>query len=206
MRGHAEAMESENAYLRRHIADLQAQLKELGAEPRAPPAYNSVAQTPSHSWSSNPNDSPSWSEPPKQTSLSPSRAYAPASGLVKSEAQMLPQFKHGSVGDNYLGVAAGDPLLSHIKGTSLSVFGNDVDITDFVMDGAEYESSPMSYTTLIKVALGNQPVPSPDLPPYKDLNEYAVWYLRSLNPYTMLVHKAAFTDLVGNTPVPVKYR
>jgi hypothetical protein len=34
------------------------------------------------------------------------------------------------------------------------------------------------------------------LPPYKSLSDYATWYLRSLNPYTMLVHKPAFMELV----------
>lgn len=193
VRGHAEAMESENSYLRAQIADLQTQLKEHGVEPRAPPAYNAL-QPPSHPWASSPNDGQSWSEAPRRTSSSPLPGYAPASSIIKGES--LPQFKHGSIGDNYLGVAAGHSSLSHIKGTSLSVFGTEIDITDFMADEAEYENSPMSYTTLVKISLGSQHVETPPLPPYNELQEYAIWYLRSLNPYTMLVHKPAFMELI----------
>ncbi|KAF2852449.1 hypothetical protein T440DRAFT_466610 [Plenodomus tracheiphilus IPT5] len=195
VRGHAEAMESENSYLRNHIADLQAQLREVGVEPRAPPAYT-APQPPSHPWSSHATDHQSWSDAPRKTSASPLPGYAPAGSSIKSEPLPLPQFKHGSIGDNYLGVAPGDRLLSHIKGTSLSIFGTEIDITDHMTSEAEYEASPMSYTTLVKISLGNQSVKNPGLPPYDTLKEYAIWYLRSLNPYTMLVHKPAFMDLV----------
>lgn len=196
VRGHAEAMESENSYLRNHIADLQAQLRELGVEPRAPPAYT-APQPPSHPWSSHAADNNhSWPEVVRKTSESPLPGYAPAGSTLKSEFQPLPQFKYHSIGDNYLGVAAGDSLLSHIKGTSLSVFGTEIDITDHMASEAEYEDSPMSYSTLVKIALGGQSVKNPGLPPYETLKEYAIWYLRSLNPYTMLLHKPAFMDLV----------
>ncbi|KAI8932280.1 hypothetical protein NX059_010477 [Plenodomus lindquistii] len=212
VRGHADAMEAENAYLRNHIADLQAQLRDLGVEPRAPPAYT-APPPPSHPWSSHAPDShttPSWPDgPPSKTSASPLPASAPAgtpgnsNSNSRSELQPLPQFKHGSIGDNYLGVAAGDMLLSHITGTSLSVFGTEIDITDHMTGEAEYEESPMSYTTLVKISLGGQSVKNPGLPPYDTLKEYAIWYMRSLNPYTMLVHKPAFMDLIwkfGNEP------
>ncbi|KAF1846222.1 uncharacterized protein K460DRAFT_406442 [Cucurbitaria berberidis CBS 394.84] len=191
VRGHAEAMESENQYLRNQIADLQAQLKEVGVEPRPTPAYNPL-QPPSLSY-----DTQSWSETPRPISTSPLPGYAPAGGGPgKGELHSLPHFKHGSIGDNYLGVASGDSLLSHIRGTSLSVFGTEIDITDFMADEAEYESSVMSYTTLLRISSGGQRVVAPSLPPYQGLQEYAMWYLRSLNPYTMLVHKPAFMDLI----------
>ncbi|KAH7377375.1 hypothetical protein BKA66DRAFT_513663 [Pyrenochaeta sp. MPI-SDFR-AT-0127] len=190
VRGHAEALESELSYLRNQNADLHAQLKELGVEPRASSAYSSM-QTPSV-----PYDNQTWSDTPRRTSASPLQGYAPASGLGKIDFQSLPDFKHGSIGDNYLGVAAGDSLLSHIKGTSLSVFGTEVDITDFMTDEAEYENSAMSYTTLVKVSLGGGQVEPPPLPQYPGLKEYAMWYLRSMNPYTMLISKPDFMDLI----------
>lgn len=194
VRGHAEAMESENSYLRAHIADLQAQLKEHGIEPRPPPSYTNNLQTPSHPWSSTSNDTPSWPDASTRTSPSPLSGYAPAT--VPPKPEWLPQFKHGSIGDNYLGVASGDLPLSHIKGTSLSIFGTEIDITDFMPAETEYEKEAMSYSTLVKIAMGGQPVETPQLPPYNELNEYAIWYLRSMNPYTMLVHKPAFMQLV----------
>jgi hypothetical protein len=199
-------MESENAYLRRQIADLQEQLKENGVEPRALPAYTGL-QPSTLPWSSStsraPPDSQSWTEVHQRASSSPLPGYALATTIDKVEFRPLPQFKPGSIGDNYLGVGAGDHPLGHIRGTSLSVFGTEIDITDYMEDEAEYESSVMSYTTLVKIAFGGEPVEPAPLPPYKSLNDYATWYLRSLNPYTMLVHKPAFMELVwkfGNDP------
>ncbi|CAN9246135.1 unnamed protein product [Alternaria alternata] len=148
-----------------------AQLKENHIEPRAPPAYNAL-QPPSHPWSSASNDGQAWNDGPRRTSTSPLPGYVPAGTPVKIES--LPQFKHGSIGDNYLGVAAGDALLSHIKGTSLSIFGTEINITDFMTGEAEYESSPMSYTTLVNVTIGGQHVEEPPLPAYGELQEYAI--------------------------------
>jgi hypothetical protein len=192
-------MESENAYLRRQIADLTEQLKDNGIEPRPLPAYNSSLQPPSlPPWSSTnrSGDSQSWSDPHRRTSVSPLSGYVPASATDKLEFRPLPQFKHGSIGDNYLGVGTGDHPLSHIRGTSLSIFGTEIDITDYMEDEDEYETSVMSYTALAKVALAGKPVEPVPLPDYKQLSDYATWYLRSLNPYTMLVHKPAFMELV----------
>jgi hypothetical protein len=196
-------MESENTYLRAHLADLQAQLKDMGVEPRAPPAYGSMP------WPApgSAGDAQDWSNAQRRPSTSPMPGYAPAGD--HTDFRSLPQFKYGSIGDNYLGVASGDSLLSHIRGTSLSVFGTEIDITDFVQDETEYENSPYSYTSLVKICVGGQHVDPAPLPPYEALKEWATWYLRSLNPYTMLVHKPAFMDLIwrlGNdssfTPSP----
>ncbi|XP_014562676.1 hypothetical protein COCVIDRAFT_83730 [Bipolaris victoriae FI3] len=203
VRGHAEAMESENSYLRAQIADLQAQLKENGVEPRLPPAYGAALQQPSNPWPSAASDASPWSDGrPRRTSSSPLPGYAPAT-TASSKLELLPQFKHGSIGDNYLGVASVQSPLSHIKGTSLSIFGTDIDITDFTAAETEYEKEATSYSTLVKIAMGNHPVETPQLPPYNELNEYAIWYMRSINPYTMLVHKPAFMQLIwriGNDP------
>ncbi|KAH8723767.1 hypothetical protein GQ44DRAFT_728346 [Phaeosphaeriaceae sp. PMI808] len=191
VRGHAEAMESENAYLRRQIADLQDQLKENAIEPRSLPPYNGN-QPPTLSWSDT-----------QRTSASPLPGYLPAGVAAKPDFRPLPRFRHGSIGDNYLGVGMGDPSLSHIRGTSLSIFGIEINITDYMIGEAEYESSIMSYASLLKLSLGGEHVDPVPLPPYKSLNDYATWYLRSLNPYTMLVHKPALLDLVwkfGNDP------
>lgn len=183
-------MESENTYLRAHLADLQAQLKDMGVEPRPPPAYASMPW-PSSASTADPQD---WSHPPRRPSASPLPGYAPAGD--KPDFRLLPHFKYGSIGDNYLGVASGDSLLSHIRGTSLSVFGTEVDITDFVQTGIEYENSPFAYRTLVKICVAGQHVEPAPLPPYEALKEWATWYLRSLNPYTMLVHKPAFMELI----------
>ncbi|KAF1930492.1 uncharacterized protein M421DRAFT_418802 [Didymella exigua CBS 183.55] len=189
VRGHAEAMETQNSCLRAHIADLQAQLKDLGVDPRPPPAYATTSWPPAAPQA----DAQDWPGQ-RRPSASPMPGYAPAGD--KASLNSLPVFKYGSIGDNYLGVASRDSLLSHIRGTSLSVFGTEIDITDFVDENAEYETSPMSYRTLVEISVGSRHVDPVPLPPYATLKEWATWYLRSLNPYTMLVHKPAFMELV----------
>jgi hypothetical protein len=54
----------------------------------------------------------------------------------------------------------------------------------------------MSYSSLISYCVVSQPVEPAPLPHYESLREWATWYLRSLNPYTMLVHKPAMMELV----------
>ncbi|KAF2644415.1 hypothetical protein P280DRAFT_465752 [Massarina eburnea CBS 473.64] len=220
-RGHAEAMEGENAYLRAQVAELQAQLKDLGVEPR-PPSLLGLA-TPSTPWTSASAGS-EWgggggsgdAVPPRESS-SPLPAgplplpagplplplpmpmsvavsgYAPATGLETNRP--LPQFKHASFGDNYLGVSSADSLLSNIKGTSLSVFGHEIDITDFI-DNDHYDNSVMSYNHFIRIAMNIDHVDPVPLPEYHELAEYCKIYLRSLNPYVMLVDKRELMSLV----------
>jgi hypothetical protein len=200
-------MEGENAYLRAHVAELQAQLKEMGVEPRAPTNYSGYL-APSMSWpaSNLGSESQGWADSSQRRASSSSiPGYAPASGLESTDYRPLPQFKTGSIGDNYLGVSSADSLLSHIKGTSLSLFGTEIDITDFVdNDEGDYDTSVMSYNHFLKVALNEDPhVQHVPFPPYQTLSEYATWYLRSLNPYTMLLDRPAFMQLIwriGNEP------
>lgn len=112
----------------------------------------------------------------------------------------LPAFKTGCIGDNYLGVSSADSLLSPIKGTSLSVFGTEIDITDFVQGDSDDPRSVMSYGHFLNVAMNfDQSVEVAHLPDFQQMNEYAIWYLRSLNPYTPVVHKSAFMELVSST-------
>jgi hypothetical protein len=186
-------MEAEMAYLRAQVAEMQAQLKEVGVEPRAPAGYNSFAP-PNATWSTS-GAANEWSQPDqRRTSSSSLPGYAPASALENSGP--LPQFKNGSFGDNYLGMASSDSVLSNIKGTTLSVFGHEIDITDFILNDNNYDTSVMSYNHVIKVALGEEHVEQVPFPPYPELRDYCTWYLRSLNPYTMLMDKPTLMKLV----------
>jgi hypothetical protein len=200
-------MEGENAYLRAHVAELQAQLKEMGVEPRTPTNYTGYLSS-SIPWPTQNTgpESQGWGDASqRRASTSPIPGYTPASGLESTDYRPLPQFKTGSIGDNYLGVSSADSLLSHIEGTSLSLFGTEIDITDFVdAEEGDYDNSIMSYNHFLKVALNEdrhiQHVP---FPPYQTLSDYATWYLRSLNPYTMLLDRPTFMQLVwriGNEP------
>ncbi|KAF2708074.1 hypothetical protein K504DRAFT_298521 [Pleomassaria siparia CBS 279.74] len=198
-RGQVEAMESENAYLRAHISELQAQLKEMGVEPRTPSNYTGY-MAPTMSWppSNLGNDNQGWGDiSQRRSSTSPIPGYAPASGLENTDYRPLPHFKTGSIGDNYLGVSSADSLLSHIKGTSLSLFGTEIDITDFVDNEEDYDKSVMSYNHFLKASLNDDAhVHQIPFPPYHTLKEYATWYIRSLNPYTMILDKPTFMHLI----------
>ncbi|KAH7121124.1 hypothetical protein B0J11DRAFT_57616 [Dendryphion nanum] len=205
-RGHAEVLEGENAFLRAQIVELQNQVREMGQEPRALPSFNPYT-SPTSSWPAvnMAGDAQGWADPSMRHTSSPPppAGYVPANGMDATDYRPLPQFKTGSLGDNYLGVSSADSLLSHIKGTSLSVFGTEVDITDFVQN-EDYDNSVMSYNHFLKVALNeDRDIEHVPFPAYQSLVDYATWYLRSLNPYTMLLHRPTFMELIwriGNEP------
>jgi hypothetical protein len=142
---------------------------------------------------------PDWAHVQQRQSSPSPPGYIPASGLEPTDYRPLPEFKQGSVGDNYVGVSSADSLLSHIKGTSLSVFGTELDITDFVEENEEdYDNSELSYNHFLKVILGEDT--AVEFVPYHDYNtlqQYATWYIRSMNPYTMLLDKPTFMKLVS---------
>jgi len=119
----------------------------------------------------------------------------PASARALENSRPLPQFKHNCFGDNYLGVSSADSLLSNISGTSLSVFGHEIDITDFVAD-KDYDDSYMSYNYVMRVALNVEQVDHVDLPPYNVLKDYSTWFLRSMHPYLMLFDKPTLMNLI----------
>lgn len=157
-------------------------------------------------WPSSNTTTSEWDPPTRRTSTSPLPAYTPASSLEKNRP--LPQFKHHSFGDNYLGVSSADSLLSNISGTSLSVFGYEIDITDFV-DDKDYDNSFMSYTYVMRVALNHTQIEPVPLPPYQTLKEYCSWFFRSMHPYIMLLDKDTIMKLIwrmekepGFTPSP----
>lgn len=203
IRGQVEALEGENNFLRQHVAVLQAQIREMGAEPRAMEAgYNGCAPAPHIAWdnSSLQTDTHAWGA--KQESRRPSATSLPGYGTAGTtsngaDGPHLPPFKTGAMGENYLGVSSADSLLSHLKGTKLAVFGHEIDITDFVQGQEDYETSVMSYGHFLDVALNvDRQVEQLPFPEYTQLDMYANFYLRTLNPYTMLLDKPTFKRLV----------
>lgn len=178
----------------------------MGIEPRGTPTYNNGHSEPSAQWPPSTTTPTDWGDASNRrtsahASTSPAAGYTPASSTLENN-RPLPQFKHHCFGDNYLGVSSADSLLSNISGTSLSVFGHEIDITDFV-DDQDYDTSYMSYTSLMRVALNHtQPDPVP-LPPYQTLKEYVSWWFRSMHPYIMLLDKPTMMKLIwriGNEP------
>ncbi|KAF1966710.1 hypothetical protein BU23DRAFT_584266 [Bimuria novae-zelandiae CBS 107.79] len=194
-RGQVEAMESENSFLRAHIAGLQAQLREMGIEPRAASSYSSFpGSSATPPWPSTNSSKSQGSPPTRGESTSPATGYTPASSALEN-SRPLPQFKHQSFGDNYLGVSSADSLLSNISGTSLSVFGHEIDITDFV-DDKDYDDSYMSYTDVMEVALNHTQPEHVSLPPYQTLKDYCSWFFRSMHPYLMILDKPTTMKLI----------
>ena len=114
-----------------------------------------------------------------------------------TETLPLHTYKSGGLGENHLGVSVSQPPLSHPKGTKLSVFGHDIDITDFVYGQEDYDKSVMSYSHFLDVLFnGDKQTEYMPFPEAGQLENYAQLYLRSLNPYTMLLDKPTFTKLV----------
>ncbi|OCL13120.1 hypothetical protein AOQ84DRAFT_226366 [Glonium stellatum] len=211
-RGHTEALESENTYLRQQVAELQSQLKDLGVEVKPLAGYNNgymsaTLQPHGIPWTptSTGNDGQMWETEPSQGngSAPPLPPYSSQVGPPSASHDLenifpaLPAFKTGCIGDNYLGVSSADSLLSPIKGTSLSVFGTEIDIADFVQGDSDDASSVMSYGHFLNVAMNfDENVEVAPLPEFQKMHEYAIWYLRSLNPYTPVIHKSAFMELI----------
>jgi len=89
------------------------------------------------------------------------------------------------------------PRLSILKGTTLSLFGMHIDVAVFTKEHDD-PASPTSYETFIKYALGKAIAdPAPPLPATLDeAKNYAMLYLRTLNPYTPILHKPDFFALL----------
>lgn len=131
----------------------------------------------------------------------PSNELMPDSSLCP-----LPDFRGGLAGNNYLGVSSGNPLLSSIRGTSLTVLGRKIDIADYMCsDLDEPEPSEFltkalynkSYHAFVQTAFSAAPkLEKVELPPRDEGLEYAEWYFRLINPYLPILHKPSFVSLV----------
>ncbi|KAF2273113.1 uncharacterized protein EI97DRAFT_436355 [Westerdykella ornata] len=205
-RGQIEAVEAENRHLRAQVHELQTQLKELGANPRLPPNHNGYQestpwQPPQHGHEGTACDK---TRNRRESTLLPDPPIVPSSRVAGTENRPLPYFKPHRVGDNYLGVSSTNSLVSHIKGTSLSIFGTEIDITDLVQGEEDYETSVMSYDHFLRVILREDTdIEAVPMPQYEKLRKYAELYMRTLNPYTMLLDKRTFMaliDRIGTDP------
>ena len=201
-RGHTESIENENAALRMHLVELQQQLREAGVEPKPAPllAPNYAASNPC--WPTDDhNQQGSWA------SLGSTSAPPPSSPVVAPNAagernggksSLLPDFRPGCTGDNYLGVASNNPWLSPIEGNCLTLFGMKINLEEFLPVETDPDSSPMSYKTFLSFVYGKRQAPRPDLPSPQDCNIYADWWFRSVMQFIPVVHKPDFMSLLAN--------
>lgn len=179
-RGYTENLENENTNLKMYLLELQAQLRQHGVEPGPAPQ-----PLPSYTHTQN--------------------IYSPVGGGYDQSNQaerhssmgpLLPEFRSGCIGDNYLGVLSENDSLSPIEGTSLHLFGTKVDIAEF-MPAESPDVSAMSYQTFLKHAFGgSRPNKAPDLPSYEECKVFAEWYFRSVQNFIPILHKPDFMNLL----------
>jgi hypothetical protein len=184
-RGHTENLENENTNLKMYIIELQAQLRQNGQEPGPPPAAQ-------------PGYAPLTSPYGTGWDNAPHGAYGQASPSERhnSTGSLLPEFRAGCIGDNYLGVASENNWLSPIEGTSLALFGAKIDLAEFTAPESNSDTSAMSYQTFLAHAFGHSPAKRPDLPPYDNCKVFVEWYFRSVQGFTPILHKPDFMDML----------
>lgn len=117
----------------------------------------------------------------------------------------LPDFRNGLTGENYLGVSSGNTLVSSIRGTSLNVFGMEIDLADYMHadldepDPSDYEKKPVynkSYYAFILTAFSAKPKPQQiGLPSREEGMKCAEWFFKVVNPYLPVLHRPSFMKL-----------
>ncbi|KAI9692473.1 MAG: hypothetical protein M1822_006704 [Bathelium mastoideum] len=216
-RGYTEGLEGEVQALRQTVHHLQQQLRDAGIEAKTDlsDGYGPASGiSPGLHWTSTSSTEQSvWEAGPTVNSGRPYSHSATGSTDSKSDSNVgrasLPTLRSGLVGDNYLGVSSNNSLLTH--GTSLSVFGMEINLNDFIPPDADDHTSPLSYAEFLSCACNARPdFANVPLPPYADCRQYALWYLKSVNPFSPVLHKSDFVRLIdkiyneGYEPTPAE--
>lgn len=120
----------------------------------------------------------------------------------------LPDYRAGpgSLGDNYLGVSGSNEWVSPIKGTSLTLFGMELDLAEFITNDAQEAFSPTSYENFLQVAFGGHTYDPPSLPPYQECKAFCEWYFKAVNCHAPIVHKPAILDMVDRLHTDPSYQ
>jgi hypothetical protein len=190
-RGHTENLEQENAALISHLLDLQEQIRELGLEPKQPPEDISscLSNEPRPRASHNSDAAQSHDDWTRKNSGS-------SHEQVNNQHGSLPHFRPGCVGDNYLGVIVDIDGIGSVKGTSLSLFGTEIDLAEFTAEEEDLATSPMSYQTFLRYAFGGTKPDYPSLPSYEKCKIYADGYFRSYQPFFPVLCRRDFAQLL----------
>ena len=177
---------------------IEVKTSNVFQEPSSSQFYNGVAQNGLPSmWTAGPNSNV-YATPAQNHNM-------PAGQQETNLFRALPAFRAGCPGDNYLGVSAGQSPLSSIKGTSLSILGMEIDITDFASpDLDEPEPNTLhpnlynkSYQAFLQSALGVNPkLDKVKLPERDEGITYAQWFFRVINSFMPILHKGHFMALV----------
>lgn len=199
-RGHTETLESENTSLKRHLRALQQQLREQGVEPKAAPNGAQLHISASSAYLEHNASQDSWADTSGDGSFNTTSTFAArAADRKTSQASLLPDFRPGCIGDNYLGVSSGNGWLSPIEGTCLALFGMKIDVAEFLPPESDSMASPLSYRTFLAHALGkSNPVNAPPLPSFEELTFYADWYFKSIQIFVPVLHRPEFLKLISD--------
>ncbi|GAB7363256.1 hypothetical protein MBLNU230_g3538t1 [Neophaeotheca triangularis] len=201
-RGHTENLENENASLRMYMVELQQQLREHEIEPRpmpgVPPGYLPATSAPQQQYEPQARSSTADWEGSVVLGEQQGQTQNGPEGRQGSQTSLLPDFKSGCVGDNYLGVSSENNWLSPIKGTSLALFGMEIDLAKFTPAENDLGQSAMSYETFLNNSFGKsrQQMHVPRLPTYEQCKTYAEWYFRSIQAFVPILHKPDFMTLL----------
>jgi len=199
-RGYTEAIERDNSNLRQQLLELEQQLRELGAEPKTVGRYAAVRDQPyTPGWPSQAGANGQIWDNGDRNGL----PYEDARAGQETNLFAIPPEPKATPADGWCGISTSSSLMSPNKGTSLSLFGTRIDISDFVADALEESESPSSYNNLLRlVAVGSggrtsDLVSKAKLPDtYVEAASYTKWYLSSLNPWCPVLHKPQMMDLV----------
>ncbi|TKA73612.1 hypothetical protein B0A49_07950 [Cryomyces minteri] len=211
-RGHTETIEHENQYLRQAVLDLQQQLRDNGVDVKPANGINGYVPA---GWPQpgQPNGPQMWdagqgmnnaNQVPYENNMGEMSDVNVQEKTVHRGA-LLPAFRAGCKGDNYLGVSSANDYLSPIKGTSLALYGMEIDLAEFMPSSLDDPSSSASYQHFLDYAFKKRLVGEVPLPPRQECEMYAQWYFRSINPFTPILHKPAFMSLLATVYEDPRY-
>lgn len=197
-RGHTEHIENENAQLKMYMVELQQQLREQGLEPKQPPALHVYGSPQTPYWASSTTNWSGGAQNPTNTNTNTTLTVGQSRMERRGSqaATLLPDFRAGCIGDNYLGISSENNWLSSIEGTSLALFGTKIDLAEFMPGDSDPATAGLSYRTFLNHAFGRNQTFRPEYPPYDQCKIYAQWYFRSVQPFIPILHKPHFTRLL----------
>ena len=177
-----------------YMVELQAQLKENGVDPKPPPGMSQSFAPLQPYWSQNERQQGSWGDL-SSAGVVPGSSQGERHG---SQGSLLPDFRPGCIGDNYLGVSSGNDWLSPVEGTQLALFGMKIDLAEFIPPEKDPASDPLSYQMFLFHAFKKPDnVYPPQLPDYETCRHFGEWYFKSVQFFVPILHRPDFMKLLS---------
>lgn len=180
--------------MKMYMLELQAQLRENGVDPKPPPDLSQGFAHLQPYWGQNEAQQGSWGQL-STSGLVPSSTQNERHG---SQGSLLPDFRPGCIGDNYLGVSSGNDWLSPIEGTQLALFGMKIDLAEFLPPENDPASDPLSYQMFLFHAFKkSEHTYAPPLPNYDVCRQLAEWFFKSVQMFVPVLHRPDFMKLLS---------